>query len=278
MSCKLSIIHNLYKKNEFVNESVKLNLLALDEAKIDYQYILFNDNGDKDIYEDIKEFGDKVEYIYSDVNYGHRMCTGGWIGAIPHLKGEYVHNLGQDDVMTKYFYKNSVKVLDDNPDVYLVFSNGFKVDEKLNPISLMLNPDYFLSKNQAYYNPLECFKVWFGINSIFHHTGSDVVTCANNNIPAPGTIYRTKLHDLIGEPDIDNFRGACDFEYFARVIFNEYKCHLIEVPNWLYRRSEYSAGNEIIDGKQNNDYWRKFSLNAIKEKYTELWEKKCELL
>ena len=65
--------------------------------------------------------------------------------------------------------------------------------------------------------------------------------------------------------------------YFARVIFNEYKCHLIELPNWLYRRSEYSAGNEIIDGKGNNDYWRKFSLNAIKEKYTKLWEEKCGL-
>ena len=277
MSCKLSIIHNLYKRNEFVNESVKLNLLALDEAKIDYQYILFNDNGDKDIYDDIKEFGDKVEYIYSDVNYGHRMCTGGWIGAIPHLKGEYVHNLGQDDVMTKHFYKNSVDILDNNPDIYLVFSNGFSVDEKLSPTSLLLNPNFILTQNQAYYDPLECFKFWFGINSKFHNTGSDVVTCANNNIPAPGTIYRTKLHDLIGEPDIDNFRGAADFEYWSRILFNEYKCHLIELPNWLYRRSEYSAGNEIIDGKGNNDYWRKFSLDAIKEKYTKLWEKKCEL-
>ncbi len=71
----ISIIQNLYHRNEFVNETVRLNLLALEEAEVNYQYILFNDNGDKDIYDDIKEFEDRVQYIYSDINYGHRMCT-----------------------------------------------------------------------------------------------------------------------------------------------------------------------------------------------------------
>ena len=53
---KLSIIHNLYKRNEFVKESVRLNLIALKDANIDFQYILFNDNGDKDIWEDIIDY------------------------------------------------------------------------------------------------------------------------------------------------------------------------------------------------------------------------------
>ena len=45
----ISIIHNLYKRNPFVRETVLLNLKALDESIIDYQYICFNDNGDKEI-------------------------------------------------------------------------------------------------------------------------------------------------------------------------------------------------------------------------------------
>ena len=38
---KISVIHNLYKRNPYVNESVQYNLHALKEANVDYQYILF---------------------------------------------------------------------------------------------------------------------------------------------------------------------------------------------------------------------------------------------
>ena len=59
---KVSVIHNLYKRNPYVNESVRYNLHALKDANINYQYILFNDKGDKEIYGDIKDLiNDKVE-------------------------------------------------------------------------------------------------------------------------------------------------------------------------------------------------------------------------
>ena len=48
----VSVIHNLYKRNPYVNESIRYNLIALEDAKVDYQYILFNDMGDKDIFDD----------------------------------------------------------------------------------------------------------------------------------------------------------------------------------------------------------------------------------
>ena len=72
---KVSVIHNLYKRNPYVNESVRYNIIALEDAKIDYQYILFNDNGDKSIYDsisDIVENNDNVKYIYSDINFGKK--------------------------------------------------------------------------------------------------------------------------------------------------------------------------------------------------------------
>ena len=40
---KISIIHNLYKHTPHINESIQYNILALEEAKVDYQYILFNE-------------------------------------------------------------------------------------------------------------------------------------------------------------------------------------------------------------------------------------------
>ncbi|MBT96658.1 hypothetical protein CMI49_00975 [Candidatus Pacearchaeota archaeon] len=263
----ITIIQNLYTKNEFINETVRLNLLALEESGVKYQYILFNDNGDKDIYEDIKEFEDKVEYIYSDINCGRRMCTGGWIGALPYVKGDLIHNTGQDDVMTSLFYKKFIEVFDSRDDIYLVFSNGFRVNENLIVGGLLNNPQFILDYEQ----PLEVFKFWFGIDE----NGENKVTKANNNIPAPGTIYRRELHDLIGEPGVHEFGGACDFEYWSRILFNEYKCHYINFPLWLYRRSKYSAASGTIDGKNVGDYWRNLSIDHIKEKYTKLWEEKC---
>lgn len=271
MKNKLSIIHNLYKKNKHVNESVLLNLLALEESKIDYQYILFNDHGNVEIFEDIKEFlSDKVEYIYSDINFGKKMCSGGWLGALPYVKGNLIQNTGQDDVMTALFYKKSIKIFDNRKDIYLTFANGFKTDENLEMISLMINPQFVLNYEQ----PLECFKFWFGIGE----NGKNEVTRANNNMPAPSVIYRKELHDLIGKPELELFRGASDFEYWARILFNEYKCYYINELLWLYRMSSYSAGEEIIEGKPNRGYWQDIHIENVKIKYKELWDKKCKQL
>ena len=52
---------------------------------------------------------DKVEYHYSDINYGSGKCSGGWVGAIPLIKGDIVHNTGQDDVFTDQFYQEAIK-------------------------------------------------------------------------------------------------------------------------------------------------------------------------
>lgn len=261
----ISVIHNLYRRNKFVNESVRLNLMALENSKVPYQYICFNDKGDIDIYEDVKEFEGKIEYIYSEKNFGQKKCGGGWVGALPYVKGDYINSTGQDDVLTEQFYKQSYEILEENPQIYLVFSNCFITDEKLNTTSFGMNPNFNLPYDSC---PFECFKIWFGIEE------NGPVTRANNNFMAPGVIYRKSLHEKIGLPDVEKFEGACDFEYWSRFLFNEYKCRYIPLPNWLYRKSEYSAGNEIIDGKPNRGYWQQMAIEKIKQKYSDLWELK----
>ena len=137
---KISVIHNLYQRNPYVNESVRYNIHALEEANINYQYILFNDKGDKKIYEDIQDLiSDKVEYHYSDVNYGQGKCSGGWMGAIPLLKGDIVHNTGQDDVFVADFYKKAIGVFT-NPQIMFFSCNGIKTDENLNQIGPLIHP------------------------------------------------------------------------------------------------------------------------------------------
>lgn len=229
----ISVIHNTYERNVHVCESATLNIKALEQSGFDYQYIIFNDHGDSTIKDDVQHLlSDKVEYIYSDINYGMGVCSGGWVGAIPYLKGIYVHNIGQDDVYTATFYKRVINKLQDSK-THLVYANGFVVDDKLLMTGQLMGPYQELD----YSNPTEVFNTWF-------NRRGDQLTTANNYIPAPGVVYKKELHDLIGEPDLNSFKGSADFEYWARVLFCKLGVRYEPTPLWLYRMSQYSLGSK----------------------------------
>jgi hypothetical protein len=255
---KISIIHNTFRFNPFIRESVILNLKALNEAKIDYQYIVFNDNGDPKIENEVKDLN--IEYYYSDYNFGQKMCSGGWIGALPLIKGNLIHNTGQDDVFTSYFYKKIINTfIKTNCD--LVYCNGFKTNEDLTTTGETMGPIVPVN----YSNPRQVFNQWFGVQD-------GKITRTNNFIPAPGTIYKKSLHDEIGSPDLENFRGIADFEYWARILFYNKQIQYIDIPCWFYRISQYTTTLEIIDGKLNERDLSNYYLNKLKEKYQILLE------
>tara|TARA_R100000541_G_scaffold48671_1_gene55767 strand:+ start:47 stop:808 length:762 start_codon:yes stop_codon:yes gene_type:complete len=251
---KITVIHNLYKQNPYINESIRYNIQALEDTNVDYQYIIFNDKGDKEIYNDIKTLlSNKVEYHYSDHNFGMGVCSGGWVGAIPLIKGDIIHNTGQDDVFISDFYKKAIETFN-NPELMFFSCNGIKTDEVLNQKGHMIDPQY--SPNFSF--PLDRFREWFGVIN-------NKITRANNGLLAPGTLYRKDLHELIGEPNLKLFKGAADFEYWARILFNEYKGYYHPSPLWLYRESSYSTSQS----PEYND----LNKLLIKE-FKNLWEKR----
>lgn len=253
---KITIIHNTFRFNPLIRESVILNLKALQEAGVDYQYIVFNDNGDHKIEDEVKDLG--IEYYYSNYNFGQKMCSGGWIGALPLVKGELIHNTGQDDVFTSYFYKSIInKFKETNCD--LVYCNGLKVLENLTTTGETMGP----LSSIDYSNPHSNFNQWFGVIN-------NRITKTNNFIPAPGTVYKTSLHDEIGEPDLDNFRGVADFEYWARILFFKKQIQYISTPCWFYRLSQYTTTLEVIDGKLNEKDLAASYLEKMKIKYQNL--------
>jgi hypothetical protein len=253
---KITVIHNTFRFNPLIRESVILNLKALQEANIDYQYIVFNDNGDVKIEDEVKDLN--IEYFYSDYNFGQKMCSGGWVGALPLVKGDLIHNTGQDDVFTSFFYKNIVDTFK-RTNCDLVYCNGFKVDESLYITGELMGP----TQNVDYSNPTLHFNHWLGVTN-------NKITRTNNFIPAPGTVYKVSLHDEIGKPDLDNFRGVADFEYWTRVLFYKKHIQYISLPCWLYRMSQYTTTLEVIDGKLNEKDLASYYLNKLKEKYQKL--------
>ena len=75
----ISIVQCVYKENPYIVESLKLNLKAIENSNLidDYEYIIFNDKGDKSVYDSISnivEDNKNIRYIYSDVNFGKRKC------------------------------------------------------------------------------------------------------------------------------------------------------------------------------------------------------------
>lgn len=247
----VTIIHNTYDQNMYVRESAELNIKSLQDSGIDYQYIIYNDHGDPSIIEDIRHLlNNKVEYIYSNINYGMGVCSGGWIGAIPYIKGDCIHNIGQDDIFSSLFYIKSLELLNDS-DIYLVYSNGFVVNENLTFANQLMGPLH----NMDYSNPKHVFDQWF-------QRRGDVLTAANNYIPAPGVIYKTILHELIEPPNLVEFKGSADFEYWARILFNGFGIKYNPNPNWFYRMSRYSYGQKST---ATTDIWNKNILNKYQK-------------
>ena len=278
---KISIIQNLWKRNPYIAETIEYNLIALKNSKVDYQYIIFNDKGDKEILSDIEyviKDEPNVLYHYSDVNFGDGKCTGGWLGAIPLLEGDIIHNMGQDDVFTDDFYKTALFHFK-NPDVMFFTCNGYKTDENLNNRNLL----FPIRAEFNYFEPLERWKEWFGVSNIgidpwFNNKiPLNEVTRANNMMNAPGTLYRKKLHELIGSPSPDEFFGTCDFEYWARILFYEYKGIYHCEPFWLYRTSDYSHSYEATSDKfQAKEDHRPPYMEKIQQKYAKLWKEKMQ--
>lgn len=254
---KISIIHNTYRDNPLIRETVILNLQALKYANVDYQYIVFNDNGDKSIENQVADL--PVVYHYSDYNFGKKMCSGGWVGALPFVEGDLIHNTGQDDVFTDYFYR----VIYDTfykTNCDLVYCNGIKVDESL------VSKNELFGALQQYWNydePRKVFNEWLGVKN-------GLITRSNNYIPAPGTVYKKSLHEEIGPPDIDTFRGVADFEYWVRILFFNKKIKYVPTPCWLYRLSRYTTTMEVIDGKLNERDLAQMYLDRLKNKFQEL--------
>jgi len=199
----LTVIQSVYNKNPLISKSTINQINSLDVLDIEFQFILYNDNGDESIIEDIPVWirnHKYFEYHYSNFNYGYKTAPGGFVGAKDLIKFPFVHSSNQDDFYTPIFYSLSLKHLMSLDSSYAaVCSNCYHINEEFEIESIPL-PTEEVEMNKAWSDPNFMFDWMFGIDG-------DRLTRNNNFIYFPGTIFRKELYDKIGSPDFKNFGG-----------------------------------------------------------------------
>tara|TARA_Y100000592_G_scaffold14601_1_gene20997 strand:+ start:7852 stop:8703 length:852 start_codon:yes stop_codon:yes gene_type:complete len=262
----LTVVQSVYNKNPLIAKSTINQINSLDTLGIEFQFILYNDNGDPSIIDDIPKVvsnHEYFEYYYADFNFGYKTAPGGFVGAKDLIKYPFVHSSNQDDFYSPVFYSLCLKNLLALDETYAaVCMNCYHVNEEFEIEGIPLpDPSVEDEVNKAWSNPTFMFDWMFGIDG-------DKLTKSDNFIYFPGTIFRKELYEKIGTPDFKNFGGSGDFEYWARAVFNGYKFKYLSLPTWYYMQSSYSHSRIA---KETGDDRVTTYMPRIKEKYQNLW-------
>lgn len=119
---KVSVVIPAYNKSEYTKITVES---VLSQTYENIEIIVVDDGSTDDTNERMKQFGDKINYIYkknagasSARNEGMRVAT-----------GEYVAHIDCDDVYYPEKIEKSVKCLEKNSEYGFVYTDVYKIDE-----------------------------------------------------------------------------------------------------------------------------------------------------
>lgn len=153
-------------------------------------------------------------------------------GSVPHnvnemlqyAKGEYSKNFSGDDIMCSQYISRLVKCMQEHPDVSVVYSNGYVVNDSFK-WGNRAGRQKLLSSKPADDTCEEMFrKLMFGINAL----------------PAPSAMVRRKIYEKYGP--YDETIPYEDYEYWLR-ISREEKFYYLDENLIYYRRAENSMTN-----------------------------------
>jgi len=128
----VSVIIPVYNRTEYICEAID-SVLA--QSYQDYEIIVVDDGSTTDFRKVLEPYIGKIKYIYQENkglaaarNYG-----------IKNSKGKYLAFLDDDDLFEPRKLEIQVAILENNPEVGFVYSDGYVFDTT-NPSELELNP------------------------------------------------------------------------------------------------------------------------------------------
>lgn len=187
MSKKVSFIIPCYNHEKYV-ESCLQSILQQDYRNFE---VIIADDGSKDhsvekVLEMEKEFEReciRFEFLHDGINRGipknlNRM--------LELAQGDYVKIIASDDVLDTTYLSKMVSFMEENPNLMMAFSNGYRVDEDT----------IFPATEEHFLEPLfreepDC------VNNVLDRV------FVSNFVPAPALMVRASLYDEVGRYDED---------------------------------------------------------------------------
>lgn len=132
MTPLVSVIITIHNRIEYISEAIKS---VLTQRYKNYEIIVVDDGSTIDVKDVLEPYKDKIKYLYQENkglaaarNYGIR-----------NSRGKYFAFLDDDDLFEPRKLEIQVAILENNPEVGFVYSDGYVFDTT-NPSELELNP------------------------------------------------------------------------------------------------------------------------------------------
>ena len=121
MSKKVSIIIPCYNNAEYVGEAIES---ALNQTYENTEIVIVNDGSTDNSSEVIKKYADKYKNIMFFDNEKNNGVVYARNMAIEACRGEYILPLDADDIIDETYVEKAVDVLNNNPDISIVYCYG----------------------------------------------------------------------------------------------------------------------------------------------------------
>jgi glycosyltransferase involved in cell wall biosynthesis len=125
MEPRVSVIIPTYNRAEFIAETVES---VLDQTYQNMETIVIDDGSTDNTRDVLRKYQDKIDYIYQDRSERSKARNEGF----RHSKGDYIAFLDSDDVWLPAKLEKQVQILDETPDMGLVYTDVEFIDEKGN--------------------------------------------------------------------------------------------------------------------------------------------------
>ena len=223
---KVSVIIPVYNGERYISEAIDS---VLNQTYKDLEIIVVNDGSTDNTVEILKEYDDKIR-CKSQGNKGQASAIN---EGIKMAKGKYIAYLDADDVCLPERFENQVKYLEEHPNVGLVYSDCYQIDEN-GKIQRII-------KSQPHDN---------------------FVLLQKNYVPRSAVMHKRECLDEVGLFD-ERITGSDDWDMWIR-ISEKFEMGYIGKPLVKHR---VHGGNISLTRPKRLDHWRYTRMRILEKAY-----------
>jgi len=224
---KVSVIIPAYNAEKYIREAIDS---VLNQTFKDFEIVVINDGSTDKTPKILKSYGNKIRWK-SQENKGLAPAMN---EGIKMAKGEYIAYIDADDICLLERFEIQVKYLDEHPDIGLVYSDFYQIDENNKILGKI--------KSQPFDN---------------------LFLLQNNYMGKSTVMHRRKCLDEVGLFDDENFRNYDnDWEMWIRI---SEKFGIGYIDKLLIKYRLHS--NSLLSIRSNKENFRHSHIKIIKKTY-----------